>query len=144
MERYFAQRIIDESSLVKFFESQDSKDLDELQIISLSLNDKQSGFCSINATVVDTDRFGRCFVGGTGTGDFIDMLYGMGQFVVADGELQNSLTEAIFIAVGLASQIVANELATGSTLSSYYGGGVEIATNIDGKLQKIGDVLHLF
>jgi hypothetical protein len=75
MGKYFSKRRIDGASLERFFRSQETKHLEQLQIICWYRNEQGLNSFGVNTTNIETDKFDHCHVGGTGTGDFIELLY---------------------------------------------------------------------
>lgn len=143
MKRYFSKRTIDSDTLKVFFKSQDAKNLEEIEMVCWYRNKQGLNSFGVNTTNIDTENFGHCHIGGTGAGDFIGHLYEERQLKIMEGN-EDSPNAAVVHAISLASRIVANEMAGGENLASFYGGGIEIAAYIDGRYKKIGDTLNIF
>jgi hypothetical protein len=142
MKRYFSDRVVNESSIKQFFDRQDAKHMHELEIVGCYRNGEHFNSFGINTTTTHTDDFGTCHIGGTGTGDFVDLIYTRRKFEASN--TQKVVAMGIGTALVLASQILFREINSGDNLALYYGGGLEIATLAGGRYQKIGDILHVF
>ncbi len=145
MKDYFSSRTIDHDSLTEFLRTQNENYLREVNFICWFSNDlgHNDYYFGTDVTDIDTPDHGLCLVGGRGAGDFINLLYQerqTGFFDSAPNQLHTAVSNALF----LSSQLLAGELITGPNLSTFYGGGTEIATFSDGGYQKVGDILYSF
>lgn len=94
---------------------------------------------------VQTANFGKVSLAGTGASDaktFFDQV-GLPQLNNPSAAPPLGL-QAVFSALMMAGNFLQLELNSQSTLRQYYGGGYEIATIIDGKFQKLGNVSYIF
>jgi hypothetical protein len=147
MKKFFARNSPDKRSLERFFKSQHSKYMKEMQFICLYFSNDRLWVFVANAVKIETETFGDCYIGGTGAGEFIEMLYGeVGQGFVGARELATLSGPQKAICVGLmfTGHMLAKEIADGANFSSYYGGGMEIATYQNDTFKKVDEVLHLF
>lgn len=94
--------------------------------------------------LVQTTDFGEVGYLGTGSEDLRSLL---DQFPGPPGAIEGNprpAASAIAFALLLSGSLLNTELATLKSLLSFYGGGYEIASFIDGRFQKVGHITYVF
>lgn len=93
---------------------------------------------------LSTQLFGNVGLLGSGLRDLQTFLQRTPMLPGADGSSMNPLQESISFGLSLTGVFLHVELATLESLSSFYGGGYEIAVSEKGKFRKLDDVTYLF
>lgn len=143
MKDHFSCKQITREKIEEFISSQNKREVDQLSLIILYVNKQGLFSYGLDTTDIETPEFGHCKISGSGTGEFIEFLYLYTQYKQSRDDI-TPLSMSIGRTLGLASGLIGYEMAVGANLDSYYGGGLEIASYIEGRFQKIGDILHAF
>lgn len=94
--------------------------------------------------VVDTERYGSIGVLGSGAADVVSLLKKCPVLKGEEVKPSSSQEQVVIAGLGLVSSLLGHELTMGNTLSSYYGGGFEVAAVVDGRFQKFSNVSHSY
>jgi len=120
-----------------------SKDKSEVQFLGWVRDGSRWVGFTVGGASVQTANFGQVSLAGTGASDAIRFFDN-----VEVPRINNPSAPAAFDAIVRALTMVGHflqvELNSRSTLLQYYGGGYEVATIVNGKFQKIGNVTYNF
>jgi hypothetical protein len=83
-------------------------------------------------------------ISGTGEKAFMRMLPDLLSQAPPPNDKVERLFWAEIFGLGMAAQLIGQEIMTGSNLLDWWGGGIEVATYEDDKFVKHGNVLHTF
>lgn len=133
-------------SLREFFDRlQKSKDRDTVRFVGWIMDGTLAyPFWFGDVARFRTKELGEVSAAGTGTEDAKAILTNLPDLKLLAGTMPTYSQEAIVRALMVAGYLLQPELNNYSSLRKYYGGGYEIATLVDGKLNKVSDVTYLF
>ena len=150
------KRAIDNGDLTletirQIVESRDPGDRDDLQLVGTILTpdhlDKGRVHLQHFEYCIDCVSVGevKIYAGGTGADDLLQ--------IIPQGVAANPLPDcqpespehygwAFTQALGVSGALIGHETITGENILDWWGGGIEVASFVDGKFQKLTDVLH--
>jgi hypothetical protein len=128
-----------------YFESfRTSENKNEVQFAGTFLENTKAFSFAIGCEVVADASFGDVCIGGSGTEDAKSFLRNFEPPQLLDGTNPASLLEGISRSLMMTAHFLQLELMSHSSLLQFYGAGYEIASLVDGRLAKIGDMTYLF
>ena len=139
-----SRELLNFQSLDQFLQSfRCSEHGDSVQFIGCLIDDSKAIYFSLGGSRFDIQKWGEVRSAGTGSEDLHSVLTRFELPQVFDASETNP-QYAILRALMITGHLLQVELTTHSPLLQYYGGGYEIATLVDGKFQKIGNIVYLF
>jgi hypothetical protein len=139
LARSICLQLVIRSSLFK-----GSNEKDEVQFVGTMIeNGKMLNFAT-GGDVVSNDWFGEIRFAGTGTKDAKIFLQQMELPTRVDGGNSPAPLEAVGRSLFLIVYLLQMEISNASTLVKRYGGGYEIASIVNGRFAKIGDITYVF
>jgi hypothetical protein len=94
---------------------------------------------------IQTAKYGEVSLAGTGASDAKSFFEQVELPQLNDlGTQPPQVIKAIFSALTMTGHFLQAELNSQATLRQYYGGGYEIATIVDAKFQKVGNIAYIF
>src|ERR1051326_903280 len=128
-----------------YFESfRTSENKNEVQFAGTFMENTKAFSFAVGCEVVANATFGDVCIGGSGTDDAKSFLRNFEPPQLLDGANPSPLLEGISRSLMMTAHLLQLELMSYSSLLQFYGAGYEIASLIDGRLAKIGDVTYLF
>ena len=132
-------------NLREYFESfKASKEKNEVQFVGTMIeNGKMLNFAT-GGEVVPNDWFGEIRLAGTGSKDAKIFLQQMELPTLVDGGGSATPLEAVGRSLFLIGYLLQMEITNASTLVERFGAGYEIASIVNGRFAKIGDITYVF
>jgi len=132
-------------NLREYFETfKASKEGNQVQFVGTMIENGKILNFATGGEVVSNDWFGEIRLAGTGTKDAKIVLQQMELPTLVDGGSSPAPLEAVGRSLFLIGCLLQMEITNASTLAERYGAGYEIASIVNGRFAKIGDITYVF
>jgi hypothetical protein len=132
-------------TMTKHFDNLSRSVWDEIGLVGILEESKDRVFqWGRKSREADTKLFGRVGLLGTGLDDLGKMLRGVPRLPLGLERTLLGPEQALGFCLQMTGNLMQLEIATRKSLAKFYGGGYEIATAIDDKYQKVGDITYMF
>ena len=137
--------------IIKVLNAIQIQDRNELAIIGILTtpdpNNKYGAvieYFSVNVEPFFSEQFGKVYIAGSGEDGCVRVLKQFENYLDQNESFDDPYFFADLAALSIITQFVGLEFNTGANLLQLWGGGFEVASFQNGKIQKIGNILNIF
>jgi len=132
-------------TIQQYFSNLDSTVGNEVSFVGLLQDDNAFHQFFYNAETAESSMFGRMNAAGSGGAPFLSLAGGLEpRAAKISGRDINSLERTVSSMLMATGIMLQAELSSQRNLLHYFGGGYELATFVDGRFAKVGDIMFIF
>ena len=139
MNKYFNEGPITLDAIEKFLATIEYEKQKSVKLVGFYATDKGISHFGLNSKILEMPVVNQTRAAGSGVPHFFGLVKSL---EVSSGTAFESMSPdsaAIACALTLSSVVIGEEIGTGVTLKSFYGGGIEIVFWNEGKFEKLSD-----